>query len=190
MILKSNRLHLRNPRIEDAIVLQEFYKKNAKHLAPWESVGEWQTATITAIQDKLCAWDEEIKSGKSVRIFFFPKDHPEGDLIGICNFTQIFYGGFQACYLGYKIDCDFEGKGLMKEALEAALKYVFEEVGLHRVMANYIPTNQRSAYLLYRLGFQVEGFAQNYLKINDRWEDHVLTALSKERWTLIQNGVN
>jgi len=48
---------------------------------------------------------------------------------------------------------------------------------LHRIMANYRPENERSARVLSGLGFQQEGFARSYLKINGEWADHVLTAL-------------
>jgi len=47
---------------------------------------------------------------------------------------QIFRGAFHACYLGYKIDHAYEGKGLMYEALEVAIRYIFEELRLHRIM--------------------------------------------------------
>jgi [ribosomal protein S5]-alanine N-acetyltransferase len=39
-----------------------------------------------------------------------------------------------------------------------------------------MPANTRSARLLERLGFEREGMARAYLKIADKWEDHVLTA--------------
>ncbi|KTA85439.1 hypothetical protein [Aeromonas salmonicida] len=34
-----------------------------------------------------------------------------------------------------------------------------------------------SAALLEHLGFEREGYARDYLMINGRWEDHILTAL-------------
>jgi ribosomal-protein-alanine N-acetyltransferase len=43
-------------------------------------------------------------------------------------------------------------------------------------MANYMPRNDRSGRLLGRLGFEKEGYAKRYLKIEGLWEDHVLTA--------------
>lgn len=64
----------------------------------------------------------------------------------------------------------------MFEALQVAIKYMLSEVGLHRIMANHMPHNERSAKLLKRLGFEVEGLARSYLKINGVWQDHVLTA--------------
>ena len=38
-------------------------------------------------------------------------------------------------------------------ALEASIAYVFDELGLHRVMANHLPTNERSARVLRAMGF-------------------------------------
>ena len=70
----------------------------------------------------------------------------------------------------------------MTEALGSALTYVFEELGIHRVMANYLPENERSAALLERLGFMKEGFARDYLMIAGRWRDHVLTAKNNPNW--------
>lgn len=100
----------------------------------------------------------------------------------MCNLTQIFRGLFQACYLGYKIDHAYQGKGFMFEALQETIRFAFEDFKLHRIMANYIPSNIRSANLLNRLGFEIEGYAKNYLLINGSWKDHVLTALSHEKW--------
>jgi ribosomal-protein-alanine N-acetyltransferase len=51
-------------------------------------------------------------------------------------------------------------------------------------MANYMPRNQRSANVLKRLGFVVEGYARNYLLINNHWEDHILTSLTNPNWQL------
>ena len=70
-------------------------------------------------------------------------------------------------------------KGLMAEALERALRHVFEELELHRVEANYQPTNERSGRLLRRLGFVVEGYSRDYLFIDGAWRDHVRTALTR-----------
>ena len=50
-------------------------------------------------------------------------------------------------------------------------------------MANYVPRNTRSAAVLERLGFTIEGEAKDYLYINGVWEDHVLTSLTNQDWT-------
>src|SRR3546814_9602763 len=79
--------------------------------------------------------------------------------------------------MGYQIDAECEGRGLMTEALRLAIDFMFARFGLHRIMANYIPDNHRSGRVLERLGFEKEGYARNYLFIDGAWRDHVLTAL-------------
>jgi len=64
----------------------------------------------------------------------------------------------------------------MFEILEGAIHYMFTDQAIHRVMANYIPGNERSEKLLSRLGFEREGLAKSYLQIDGRWRDHVLTS--------------
>ena len=44
-------------------------------------------------------------------------------------------------------------------------------------MASYRPENDRSGRLLASLGFEHEGLAKAYLKIDGQWADHVLTSL-------------
>jgi ribosomal-protein-alanine N-acetyltransferase len=78
----------------------------------------------------------------------------------------------------------------MYEALTAAIKYGFEELNLHRVMANYMPTNERSGKLLGRLGFTVEGYARNYLRLAGDWKDHILTALINESWETLEQSAS
>lgn len=66
----------------------------------------------------------------------------------------------------------------MFEALTEAIVYVFKELKLHRIMANYIPSNERSAKLLKRLNFLTDGYSHDYLFIAGRWQDHILTSLT------------
>jgi ribosomal-protein-alanine N-acetyltransferase len=65
----------------------------------------------------------------------------------------------------------------MTEALRVAVTFGFEDVGLHRLEAACLPHNRTSIGVLERNGFQREGVARRYLKIDGRWQDHVLFAL-------------
>ena len=64
----------------------------------------------------------------------------------------------------------------MYEALSNLLNYMFSTLGLNRVSANYMISNTASANLLEKLNFKIEGRARHYLKINGKWEDHILTS--------------
>jgi ribosomal-protein-alanine N-acetyltransferase len=65
----------------------------------------------------------------------------------------------------------------MREALQAVVAHAFDELRLHRLEANHLPENERSARLLARLGFARIGFAPNDLFIDGAWRDHVLNQL-------------
>lgn len=64
----------------------------------------------------------------------------------------------------------------MTEIVELSVNHVFQTLDLHRVMANYVPENVRSARVLEKLGFEQEELARSYLKIGGQWCDHVLTS--------------
>ncbi len=179
ILLKTPRLVLRLPHESDSVEFQAFDERNTDHLSSWRSGNQEQKKDYKA---QLIQWEQEFKEDKSIRFLLFLQENPEGALIGFCNFSQIFRGPFQACYLGYHIDAAFQGKGLMSEALTKALEYMFQIQNLHRIMANYMPSNERSARLLHKLGFVVEGRAKKYLLINGQWEDHILTSLTNENW--------
>ena len=119
----------------------------------------------------------------SVRTILFKRDPRarnhgrSGPVVGVINLSQIVRGGFQAGIVGYSLDAGEQGRGLMCEGLLALIEYAFLDLGLHRVMANYRPENERSARVLERLGFEREGYAKEYLYIDGAWRDHVLTSL-------------
>ncbi len=84
--------------------------------------------------------------------------------------------------LGFGLDHRLEGQGFMHEALRAAIDHVFDALSIHRIQANHQPQNLRSAALLRRLGFVVEGYARDYLRLDGAWRDHVLCSLTNPRW--------
>jgi [ribosomal protein S5]-alanine N-acetyltransferase len=177
-IIKTKRLLLRLPTVKAAPRMLAYLKENQEHFAPWSPPDPPGYYTESYWRERLAAARTEFKRGQSLRLVFFERKSPDGPVIGDCNFTNIMRGPFQACYLGYKLDRQRVGQGLMYEGLAAAITYAFKELGLHRIMANYVPVNERSGRLLRRLGFVVEGYARDYLFIAGDWRDHLLTALT------------
>jgi ribosomal-protein-alanine N-acetyltransferase len=174
--IETKRLVLRLLEPEEAHLMVQYVIDNRTHLQPWEPV-----RPEGFFKEEL--WVRELKSrqvqfykGEGLRLVIFSKQAANGPVIGVINFTDIIRGVFQACFLGYSIHHKFEGMGIMYEALNAAIEYMFDTFKLHRIMANYIPRNERSGNVLKKLGFQVEGYARDYLKVNGKWEDHILTA--------------
>ena len=176
--LKGQKTHVRLLEPREASMMVHFRESNRDHLESWEprrmpdfyTEGFWQIHLRLALRD--------FRDGTSVNFVLLTPD--EQEVIGVCNYTSIVRGTFQSCHLGYAVSASHEGKGVMYEALAMTNRYMFDEMGLHRIMAAYLPNNERSGSLLTRLGFEKEGLARKYLKINGRWEDHVLTSLLNE----------
>jgi ribosomal-protein-alanine N-acetyltransferase len=174
-MLTTPRLRLDHMAPAHADALADFFRRNDRHLAPWDPprpAGIMQTAFWRAECERAV---DDHADGSVVRWVLALRDGPP-QVIGRINYTQIARGPFQSCMLGYAIDARHEGRGLMREALEATIEYAFTVLRLHRIQANYVPDNTRSAALLARLAFAREGLAHEYLFINGAWRDHVLTA--------------
>lgn len=180
-IIETERLVLRMAELGDAPEIVRYFRENREHLADSRPTMGPEFFTEGFWHAQVHAAQAEFRTDRSLRTFIFDKAQP-GRVIGNVNFVQFNRGAAHYCVLGYGLAKDREGTGMMREALQAALRYVFSELNMHRVMANYVPWNQRSGGLLRRLGFVVEGYARDYLFLNGRWCDHVLTSLINPDW--------
>jgi len=87
---------------------------------------------------------------------------PENKLIGTVDIWRIIPEHYRA-EIGYGMLTEYHGKGIMQEALTAALQYGFQTMGLHSVEANVNPHNMASIRLLERNKFVREAyFKENY----------------------------
>ncbi|MBY6192094.1 GNAT family N-acetyltransferase [Microbulbifer agarilyticus] len=168
-------MEVRLVAIDDAARLSKFYEANETHLQAWEpskSEGHHSEAAWKARLQEWCSPVEDVNS------FHFISIEPGSDeVVAMCSLTNVVKGPFRACYMGYAVDHRYEGRGVMKALCQRVIDYAFTDLSLNRVMANYMPRNDRSAMLLKSLGFVKEGEAKRYLKINGVWEDHILTSL-------------
>lgn len=180
-VLESERLWLRLGRLTDIASILRYYTLNRAYLEPFEPDRPYNFYTTAYWEAELSARVDHCRQGRSLRLFIFEKTAPT-TVIGVCNLSNIVWGCFQAGTLGYSLAAHKQGQGYMTEAAGRLIQYAFEELNLHRIMANYMPHNHRSRNVLYRLGFQVEGEAKNYLFINGQWQDHILTSLINSRW--------
>ena len=174
--IKTERVVLRPASSQYTGALLLYRLENRAHLDRWEPLREDAFFTMQAANERMALMEQAMAAGTALHLLIFASER-RNVLIGDCHFTNIVRGPFQACHLGYSIDQRYEGRGLMREALDAALGFIFDAYRLHRVMASYRPDNARSGRLLENLGFEREGLAKAYLKIDGQWADHVLTSL-------------
>lgn len=176
--LETERLVLSMPARQDAPLMVDYFRRNEGHLGPWEPRYPDAFFTNAYWERRLDDSRHELITDSALRLVMFRRGDESRRVVGVANFTAIIRLAFNCTNLGYSLDEEAEGQGLMHEALVAAIAYVFEEMGLHRIQANYQPHNDRSGRLLDRLGFVIEGYARDYLRIDGQYRDHILTSLT------------
>lgn len=166
--------------VADAQALCAYRCRNCEYLAVFEPVRTDDYYTHDGVLHHLQNLEQSMVQGKSVNYVIM--DGTNDKVIGVINFSHIMPMPFSACYLGYALDKDYQGRGIMGRSLGVCIDRLFDEKNLHRIMANYLPDNHKSAKVLERLGFVKEGYAKEYLYINGKWQDHIMTALTNPNW--------
>jgi [ribosomal protein S5]-alanine N-acetyltransferase len=181
--LVTERLELvgTDPALAEA--LADYLRRNRAAHAPWNPPLPEAVFSAAGQRERLGAAASAEAAGRQLAWFLRLRGDGGAGLIGHLRFTQISRGPFHSATLGYAIDGGHEGRGLMREALTAALADAFgPRLALHRVQAAARPENLRSLALLDRLGFVREGLARDYLFIDGAWRDHVLAACISPHW--------
>jgi ribosomal-protein-alanine N-acetyltransferase len=182
-LVETERLTVRLPQAGDVPEIVRFYGHNREHLQPFSPTFAPDFLDEAMWHEQVRTRTREHAAGESFRAFLFVRSAPH-QIVGNLNLTQVHRGALQSCVLGYNLALDQQGKGYMTEAVSGAVAFAFERWRLHRVSASHMPRNTRSAAVLQRCGFQVEGLAPAYLLINGKWEDHVLTAIVNDSFTV------
>ncbi len=166
----------------------EFYKRNELHLTPWDPPKPTNFLTEDVQRKRLRQAESDAQAGTAMRWWLYLQGEPNV-LVGSIGLNAIARGPFQNALLGYSLDCELQGQGLMQEGLNAVITHAFSaKVNLHRIQANVLPDNLRSLRVLERLGFEREGYARDYLYIHDKWHDHVMFALRNANFRGIPIG--
>ena len=176
-MIETERLTIRLADAADVPEIIRYYRDNLDHLQAWSPAFGLELLDPTSWVEQVASRERELAHGESFRAFLFLRSSPR-HIIGNINLTFVVRGAAQSCVLGYNLAAAEQGHGYMTEAVRRVVQFAFVDWGLHRVTASYMPRNERSARVLERSGFQVEGRAPGYLCINGRWEDHILTAIT------------
>lgn len=178
LLLTTPRLHLALLSPEAAERVLAYYEANREHLDPVSPERPATFFTLAFWRTRLAQDEEDWRGDVGVKLFLLPREEPLAlaPVVGSVSLTNIRRGPLQSAEVGFGLDRGCEGRGLMTEALEAVCEYAFHTLGLHRLEACHLPENRRSAAVLARVGFKVEGYARELVLIEGRWRDHVVTA--------------
>jgi len=180
-VIETERVVIRLPETEDVPDIIRYYDANRAHLQPFSPAFEPGLFDEATWHDQVEIRAHEFAAREAMRAFLFPRQG-HARILGNLNLSRVYRGVAQSCILGYNLAATEQGHGYMTEAVRAVVDFAFRDWNLHRVTAGYMPSNTRSAAVLARCGFEIEGHARSYLLINGRWEDHVLTAIINPSW--------
>jgi ribosomal-protein-alanine N-acetyltransferase len=179
-IYHTDRLILRILRPKDAGLVLDYITRNKDFLKEWETDRPDDYYTLSHQKSLLKRDYRRFQELQMLRLWIFKKDDPS-KVIGTIALDNIIRGPFLSCFLGYRLDRDNINQGYTTEALGELIRIAFEDMGLHRLEANIMPRNQRSLRVVEKLGFVDEGLSRDYLKINEKWEDHIhMVLLNKD----------
>ena len=95
--------------------------------------------------------------------------------------NNIVRGSAQFASIGYWLDQDFAGRGVMPRAVAMAVDHCFQVAGLHRIEVAIRPENSNSLRVVEKLGLHEVGYAPRFLHIDGDWRDHRSTPSPRRR---------
>lgn len=156
---------------DDAEVLSRLQVENRAHLDPWSPLRDERWLSVEGQLEVVERRLVEMAEGRCVVFVILDE---AGGVVGEITLDGIVRGPFQNGHLGYWLAERATGRGLMTRAVEELAVHAFEVMGLHRIQAGTLPHNTASQAVLSRCGFIAYGTAPRYLRIQGRWQDHVL----------------
>jgi ribosomal-protein-alanine N-acetyltransferase len=111
--------------------------------------------------------DSKIDSNEGINWAITLKDNPK--LIGIIGHYRIRPESYRT-EIGYMLLPEYQGKGIISEAVREAVKYAFNVMNLHSIEAIIAPENYGSAKVLEKNGFVKEA----HLRENEFYEGRFL----------------
>jgi [ribosomal protein S5]-alanine N-acetyltransferase len=176
--LEGPRVFLLPPRMGDFKAWAALRDESNAFLTPWEPTWPHDALSRHAFRRRLKAYSQEWRQGTGFSFLVYRLS--DSALMGGVTLSNVRRGVAQAASLGYWIGERFARQGFMSEAVSAVLEFAFEELALHRIEAACLPENDASRSLLLKVGFRQEGYARQYLRINGKWQDHLLFEILRD----------
>lgn len=168
--LATERLNLRRMSSEDAEDI--FFLRSDKEMLQF--LDRDPARSVDEARHWIGTINKSIDDNQSVAWAIVLKNEP--GLIGTITFWNIEKEHYRA-EIGYALYTQFQGRGLMQEALTVVLDYGFNTMKLHSVEANVNPNNARSIRLLEKNGFAREAYHRENYYYNGHFLDSAIYSL-------------
>lgn len=161
--LKTDRLTLREMRLEDGPAMQAF-QANEEHTR-YQAVEPEELADGTG---RIQRYLEFRGPDDARRIFGFTViEKQSGDIIGQVSLSRMMHPAIGS--LGFGIAADRAGRGYATEMTARILAFGFEDVGVNRITAEIAVENLASLRVAEKVGMQQEGVLRDNIFAQGRW---------------------
>jgi ribosomal-protein-alanine N-acetyltransferase len=175
--LVDGDLVLRPLATSDAAAWRKARTRSSAWLVPWDATvppgGEARPTSFRSLVRRL---EKQARQGSTYPFAV----EVGGRFAGQVTVNNIVRGSAMFAALGYWIDLDFAGRGIMPRAVAMVIDHCFTTAGLHRIEIAIRPENSNSLRVVEKLGIREIGYAPKYLHIDGDWRDHRLYAVTKE----------
>lgn len=171
-ILKTNRLLLREIRIDDAQPIFDMRSNgNVNRFIARPDMGELQSAVELAEKTALA-----FKNKQAIGWAALLRDNDK--IIGTCGYNHIDFPNLRA-EIGGELSVDYWGKNIAGEAVAAILQFGLGTMNLHTIEAKVSPENRGAIFLLEKAGFKKEAHFTDRIFYNGKFSDMAVYTLIK-----------
>jgi len=171
----DDEVELELAEMHHAQELFELTDRNREHLAPWMP---WAPTTTTVADTTtfLTFIRGEYAAGRALHCNL----RYRGTIVGGIGLHHM-NATDKTVEVGYWLDKDHEGKGVITRATKALVTALFAQ-GYVRVAIKADVENARSRAVPERLGFALEGVERSAAKVGDRHIDHAVYSMLAADW--------
>jgi ribosomal-protein-serine acetyltransferase len=160
-----------------AQAMTDLIMRNQRRLARWEPWAE-QPQTVDGTRAYIRASLEDFVRGRQISTIIVVE---HGQLpVGRCGLRINPYVG--SADIGYWVDGEYEGRGIVTRSARALISSSFFELGLSKMELRTSIDNARSRAVAERLGFAFEGVLPGALRFARRTDDVALYSVSATHW--------
>ncbi|HYF74646.1 MAG TPA: GNAT family protein [Nocardioides sp.] len=175
--LSSDEVTVRPLAASDARAWRDARRRNVAWLRPWDATvppgADARPSTFGQLVRRL---HRQARAGTT---YPFAID-VDGRFAGQVTVNNIVRGSAQFASVGYWLDREYAGRGVMPRAVALVIDHCFTTAGLHRIEIAIRPENSNSLRVVEKLGLREVGYAPKFLHIDGAWRDHRLYAVTVE----------
>lgn len=173
----SDTVTLRPLAYSDVGAWRSARQRNAAWLIPWDAtVPPGSDTRPTSFHALVWRLHRQARRGTTYPFAM----EVNGSFAGQVTVNNIVRGSAQFASIGYWLDRDFAGRGVMPRAVAMVIDHCFGVVGLHRIEIAIRPENSNSLRVVEKLGIRETGYAPRFLHIDGAWRDHRIYAITVE----------